>query len=122
MHRGLVWLVTVGVGTLACGVSYLVGTTDPLLTASVGLSYAVLARLTIAHPDVVYEEGSSAWAVGRWSGLATGFVLLVVLLGLGPTLPVEDDLRLSLQLLVFGAGWAMWVLGVAYARAKADDG
>jgi hypothetical protein len=119
MHPVFRRLVPAAVGALAGGASYLVGSTDPLLTGSVVLSYAVLARLAIAHPDLVYEEGSGTWEVGRWSGLSTGFILLVAFLGLSTTLPIDSGLRLSIQILLFGAGWAMWALGVAYARAKA---
>jgi hypothetical protein len=119
MHAALRWLVPAAVGALVGSGSYLVGSTEPLLTGSVVLSYAVLARLAIAHPDIVYEKGSGTWEVGRWSGLSTGFILLVAFLGLSTTLPLESGLRLSIQILLFGAGWAMWALGVAYARAKA---
>jgi hypothetical protein len=119
MHRVLRWLVPAVVGGLAGAVSSLVGSANPLLTGSITLSYAVFARVAIAHPDIVYEEGSGVWAVGRWSGLSGGFVLLVAFFGVGTTLPIEGGLRLSLQILLLGAGWAMWALGVAYAREKA---
>jgi hypothetical protein len=119
MHRLLRWLVPAVVGALVGAGSYVVGSTAPLLTGSIVLSYAVLARLAVAHPDIVYEEGSRSWTVGRWSGLSTGFILLVAFLGLSTTLPIESGLRLSIQILLFGSGWAMWALGVAYARAKA---
>jgi hypothetical protein len=59
--------------------------------------------------------------VGRWSGLAVGLLLAVALFGVGPTLPVEPDVRFGLQVLVLGVGYAMWLLGVSYARAKAAD-
>jgi hypothetical protein len=119
MHAALRWLVPAVVGALVGAASYVVGSTDPLLTGSIVLSYAVLARLAIRHPDIVYEEHSSAWAVGKWSGLSAGFVLLVAFVGVGSYLPIPAGLGLSLQILVIGAGWAMWALGVAYARAKA---
>lgn len=120
MQRAFAWTAALTVGTLAGAGSHLVGHADPVLTASVGVTYAVLARLAVSHPDIVYEEGSPAWAVGRWSGLSTGFVLFVTLVGVGTTLTIGDDLRVSLQILVFGAGWTMWALGVAYAREKAS--
>ena len=119
MHPALRWLVSITVGALAGAVSYVVGSTEPLLTGSVVLSYAVLARMAVRHPDIVYEADGSTWEVGKWSGLSAGFVHLVAFVGVGTTLPVPDGLGLSLQILVIGAGWAMWALGVTYARAKA---
>jgi hypothetical protein len=40
--------------------------------------------------------------------------------GVGWTLPTESGLRVSLQLLVLGVNWAMWVFGVACTRAKVE--
>jgi hypothetical protein len=120
MHRALHLLVAIVVGGVVGAVSHTVGASRPLVTASVVVSYALLTALALQHPDVVYEAGTPAWTVGRWSGLSAGFVLLVAFFGVGTTLPLGDDLRLSLQILVLGAGWAMWTLGVAYARAKAS--
>ena len=119
MHPLFRWLVPAVVGALAGAISYVVGSTDPLLTGSIALSYGAFARVAVHHPDIVYEEGSAAWAVGRWSGLSAGFVLLVAFLGVGTNLPIPSGVGLSLQFLVIGAGWTMWALGVAYARAKA---
>jgi hypothetical protein len=109
-------------GGAAGGVSYGFGSTDPGLTAAVAASYAVAGWLTVSHPDTVYEEGVGVWEFGRWSGASTALVLGVTLFGVGPTLPVEPGVRLSLRLLVLGAGYAMWLFGVAYAREKADHG
>lgn len=121
MHRVFVWTVSLGVGALAGGSSYLFGSKALLLTATVALSYALLARLAIRHPDIVYEETSPTWTVGRWSGLSAGFIFVVAFFGVSTTLPIADALQLSLRILLFGAGWAMWALGVAYAREKAPD-
>jgi hypothetical protein len=119
MGRPLAGLVTGVVGASAGAVSHTLGSTDPRLTAAVAVSYALTTALALRHPDVVYERDVPVWAVGRWSGASTAFVLAVALLGVGPTLPVSGDLRFSLQLLVLGVGFAMWIFGVAYARAKA---
>ena len=121
MRHVFVWTITLGVGALAGGSSYFFGSNAPLLTATVALSYALLARLAIRHPDIVYEETSHTWTVGRWSGLSAGFIFAVAFFGVSTTLPIADGLRLSLQILLFGAGWAMWALGVAYAREKTPN-
>jgi hypothetical protein len=116
--RPVAVLLAVSAGAVAGGVSYVLGSTDPGLTAAVAVSYAVAAGLTARHPDTVHEEGVAVWEFGRWSGASTALVLAAALFGVGPTLPVDPDLRLSLQVLVVGVGYAMWLLGVAYARAK----
>lgn len=121
MRRTLRTLGPVLAGGLVGAASYVFGSSDPGLTAAVAGSYAVAAGLAARHPDVVYEEGVAVWAVGRWSGASTAFVLLAAFVGVGWTLPIEPGLRVSLQLLVLGVGWAMWVFGVAYARAKAES-
>jgi hypothetical protein len=118
VHRVFAWLLAGVVGIAAGATSHVLGAAVPSLTAGTVASYAVLTRLAATHPDVVHEEGVAVWRVGRWSGVSTAFLLAVVLFALG-ALPVGARLRLSLGILVFGVGWAMWVLGVAYARRKA---
>ena len=120
MVRPLAVALPVVVGAAAGAASYLLGSTAPGLTAAVAASYAVATALALRHPDVVYEEGTPVWTVGRWSGASTAFVLAVALVGIGPALPVSGEARLSLRLLVLGVGFAMWAFGVAYARAKDD--
>ncbi len=110
--------LTVG-GVVAGGV-YRFGSPDLALAAAVAASYIAVIRLTLSHPDTAYESGVPVLAVGRWSGLSAGFLVAVVVFGVAPTLPLENGLRLSLRVLVLGAGYAMWLLGVSYARAKAD--
>jgi hypothetical protein len=114
------WLLAVVVGLVAGGVSYWLGSTDPVLTATLVLTYTVGTRLSLHHPDIVYEADSPAWAVGKWSGAATAVVLVAAFFGVNQALAVADGLRLSLQLLVVGVGYTAWAFGVAYARAKAS--
>jgi hypothetical protein len=114
----LAWVLTPLVAGVAGGISYVFGTADPLVTASVAVSYAVVVVLSARHPDTVYEEGIGT-RYGPWSAVATGFLLLAALSGVNPWLPIDDGLRLSLGLLVVGVGYAMWLFGVSYARAKA---
>ena len=107
------------VAALTGSFSYLVGAADPLLAASVGVSYAAVVVLSARHPDTVYEEGTGI-RYGPWSAAATGFLLVVTITGVNPWLPLDAGLRLSLGLLVVGVGYAMWLFGVSYARAKAS--
>jgi hypothetical protein len=120
VRREFVVLLVVAAGAVAGGASHRFGTTDPGLTAAVAVSWAVAAGLSLRHPDTIYEEGVAVWEFGRWSGASTALVLGVAVFGIGPTLPVGDGVRFSLRALVLGAGYAMWLFGVAYARAKAD--
>ena len=120
MTRRLAAVLGVAVGAAAGAASYTLGSTAPGLTAAVAASYAVTTALAVRHPDVVYEEGTAVWEVGRWSGASTAFVLAVALFGVGPALSIPGEVRLSLRLLVLGVGFAMWVFGVAYARGKAE--
>jgi hypothetical protein len=115
------WLLSLAGGGAVAGPVHRFVVADPLLTAGIAVSYVAVARLSLAHPDTVYESDVPVWAVGRWSGLAVGLLLAVALFGVGPTLPVEPDVRFGLQVLVLGVGYAMWLLGVSYARAKAAD-
>jgi hypothetical protein len=106
------------VAAVAGGLSYALGSTNPLLTAGIAVSYATVVALSARHPDTVYEE-DLGMRYGPWSAAATGFLLLLTLSGLNPWLPMANDLRFSLGLLLLGIGYAMWLFGVSYARAKA---
>lgn len=117
MARALVWVVTLAIGAVAAGVSWVLGGSKPAMVAATGVSYAVVARLTARYPDTLYESGVAPYRVGRWSGLAGLFVVGVTGLAVvGLHLP--PDYRLSVGLLVIGVGYASWLFGVAYARAK----
>lgn len=119
MHRASAWLLSLAVGVaVGAAVAVLTAAALPLLAAIV-VSYAAVVRLSVRHPDTVYEPGVPAWAVGRWSGLSIAFLLGVTLVGVGPALSPAE--RFPIQILVLGAGYAMWLLGIAYARAKATD-
>lgn len=111
-------LAALGAGA-AGAVSYAVGSPNRLLTLSVGVTYAAVVVLSARHPDTVYGDGSGV-GYGPWSAAATGFLLLLTVSGINPWLPVGNGLRFSLGLLVVGVGYAMWLFGISYARAKAD--
>ena len=113
------WVLACVVGAAAGGASYALGSTNLLLTGTVALTYTAGTRLSVAHPDVVYEAETPVWTVGRWSAGMIALVCIGAFFGVNPFLAVDGGLRLSLQLLVVGVGYAAWVFGVAYARAKA---
>jgi len=120
VNRATAWAVSLTAGTAVAAGVYRFGAPELALAAAVAASYTAVVRLTLLHPDTAYESGGPVLTVGRWSGVATGLLVAVVLFGVGPTLPLENDLRLGLQVLVLGAGYAMWLFGVSYARAKAE--
>ena len=118
MRRSLVWLVAAAVGGVAGLASHALGAQHPAVTVCVGVSFAVVVVLSARHPDTVYEAGAGGFRYGRWSAASTAFLLGIAVVALGPWLPVAPGLRLSLGLLVAGSGYAMWLFGVSYARAK----
>jgi hypothetical protein len=121
MRRRTAWLLSLAGGGLVAGGTHLLAGPGLALTAALAASYAAVVRLSLAHPDTVYEPGTPAWTVGRWSGLSVGFLLAVAVVApLG--LPAAPGPRFTLRLLLVGAGYAMWLLGISYARAKAPPG
>jgi len=121
VNRATAWGVSLATGGAVASGVYRFGSPDLALAAAVAASYTAVVRLTLVHPDTAYESNVPVLAVGRWSGLSTGFLLAVVVFGVAPTLPLDNDLRLGLRVLVLGAGYAMWLFGVSYAREKNDD-
>jgi hypothetical protein len=122
VERVLVGVAAAAVGGLAGLGSYALGTQSPTVAACVGISFAVVVLLSARHPDTVYEAGAGrGFRYGRWSAASTAFLLGVAVVGLGPWLPIAPGLRLSLGLLVVGSGYAMWLFGVSYARAKRGE-
>jgi len=118
MDSWVAWGLAGAAGAAVAGPLFVLAGTDPLLTAAVALSYATVARLSLCHPDTVYEPDVPAWRVGRWSGLTVALLLAVALFGVNGSLPVDDGTLAGLRALVLGAGYAAWLLGISYARAK----
>jgi len=114
------WPVAAGVAVVAGAASALVGAVDGLAVATAA-SAGVVARLSLAHPDTLYGREVAWWRVGRWSATSIGVLLAVALLAVRP-LALTAAARLRVGLLVLTAGYAMWLLGIAYARAKAAGG
>lgn len=117
--RPRAWLASAAVAAAAGAGSALVGTADGLAVATAA-SVGIVARLSLAHPDTLYAPDVAWWRVGPWSAASTAVLLAVALLAVQP-LPISAVERLRVGLLVLTAGYAMWLLGIAYARAKAAD-
>jgi len=100
--------------------SALLGAVDGLAVATAATA-GIVARLTLAHPDTPYARDVAWWRVGRWSATSTAVLLAVALLAVRP-LPLPPRERLRVRLAVLATGYALWLLGIAYARAKAGDG
>jgi hypothetical protein len=95
--------------------SALLGAVDGLAVATAATA-GIVARLTLAHPDTPYARDVARWRVGRWSATSTA-----VLLAVRP-LPLPPRERLRVRLAVLATGYALWLLGIAYARATAGGG
>ncbi|WP_246984477.1 sterol desaturase [Halorientalis marina] len=104
VHRALPWLATVAVTALVGGGSYwLLGFPSLALFTGLlwGASAGVLVRIYQRYPD---RATGTAWRDKRWTGLGIGLVNGAGLLGVSPFLPIPNDLRLGLGLLVIGTG------------------
>ena len=77
-----------------------------------GLCWACGLKLTlyIGHLYPTYATGET-WADKRWTGLSVGLVTLAALIGVSPTLPISNDLRLGLGFLVTGAALVAYSAG-----------
>ena len=104
----------VATGPLAGVSSFLLGRLVGV-AAVTGVSVAVVVVLTLRHPDTLVAPDVPAFAVGRWSGIATAFVAVGVV-----TLPLALRERLAVGLLLASVAYAAWLFGVAYARAKSE--
>ncbi len=112
------WVAALVVGAAIGGGSYVFGASAPLLAGSIAVCYGAVVVLSARYPDTVYdEEIVGGFRYGPWSAAATLFLLCVTVGTVGP-LAIADGLRLSLAVLLLGVGYAMWLFGVGYARAK----
>lgn len=119
MDRRTGHLVAIAAGTApAAGAFWLLGTTGPLAIA-LGIAVGALARLSIAHPDLL-GYGHHPPSVSRWGGAAAGFTVAVSMLVYAGSLPAAaSGVRFALATLVLGTTWAGVGFGVALARADA---
>lgn len=111
MDRISAWLLSIGVGAILGGGTYAFLVADPALAGTLALLWTIGFRLTIRHRHV--GSGSAGWRTARWSGAFGGLVTLAATLGLGPTLPLPDGVRLAIGLLLVGVAMTAFNLGVA---------
>lgn len=110
MPRSTSLTVAVLAGVAAAGTVGYLGV-DALLAAAVGtclaVAVALLLRMRRRHPDHLTGEG---WRDSRWAALSTTTVNASALLGL-LLVPVSDEYRLALAMLVILAGFVGYVAG-----------
>jgi hypothetical protein len=88
-----------------------------------GLCWAGGLKLTLRVRQLsqTYATGET-WADSRWTGAGIGLVSLAALVGVSPTLPISNELRLGLGLLVLGAGLGAYSAGtLAVLELLADN-
>lgn len=92
------------------------------LAAVTGLCWACGIALT-RHVRHRYPEraGGGDGRGRRWSGVGTGLVTLAALVGVSPFLPVSNELRLGLGLLVVGAGLGAHAAGKLVVLERLAD-
>jgi len=96
-------LVSLVVAVAIGGLSYFYLGKDLLLAAWTALAFFALVRTGIA----LLRMGSDVPSPGGvFGGVLTGMIAGAALLGVSPFLPIEPELRVALQLLVMGTGFA----------------
>ncbi|MFB6250586.1 MAG: sterol desaturase [Halobellus sp.] len=108
----------VGIG-VAAGLARLTGRFSVAFTT--GLCWTVGVTLFVRHRYPTYITGEE-WVDKRWTGLAVGVLTFAALLGVAPMLPVTDELRFALGLLVLGVGFTACTAGTlaVFERTELD--
>ena len=119
MKKTTAWLLTTVVG-VAIGVATFVWLiSDALLAVALGFIYGVCTRLWTQYGSTLPGGiRGDDWNTTRWSGAFVLVVMGTAIFGVTATLPLSSELRLALQLLVLGTGFAGLLLGVAMTRAQ----
>ncbi|ESP87646.1 hypothetical protein [Candidatus Halobonum tyrrellensis] len=120
MDRSTARLLASLAGVAVGGGTYYWLVADPVFAATVGLFWAVGVGLSVRHREWLFAS-SDDWDRRRWSGAFGGLVTLAVLFGVGPSLPLSNDLRFGLGLLVSGVALTATNLGIGLVL-DADDG
>jgi hypothetical protein len=106
---------------VGAGLYWLAG--DASLALVAGLCWAAALKLVrhVGDRYPAYATGES-WADKRWTGLSVGLLTLAALVGVSPTLPVSNELRLGLGVLVLGAGLLAYTAGTLAVLERVVDG
>jgi len=91
------------------------------LAGVTGLCWAVGVALALRldHLYPAYWTGKR-WADRRWRGLASGTLVFAGMIGIGPLLPVTNELRYGLGILVVGAGFVTYLMGMLAVLEQTD--
>ncbi|WP_225332833.1 hypothetical protein [Halomicrobium urmianum] len=98
--------LAVGVGT------YLWLVPDPLLAGGLALTYGLGVGLYVQWGQYL-RAGSNQWRTNRWRMAFTAYAATMALLAIGPTLGVDLNTQIAVQLLVLGTAWVGMLFGVA---------
>jgi len=103
--------VLVAVATVA-GLQWFIGVGYVSVSLVTGLCAGCATKLVLYVGDryPAFATGES-WADKRWASLSAAVVSLAALLGVGPGLPLTNELRLALGLLVLSSGLAAYTAG-----------
>lgn len=117
-------VVSLVVAAAIGGLSYFYLGKDLLLAVWTALAFFALVRTGIALLQMRPGVPSRG---GVFGGVLTGMIAGAALLGVSPFLPIEPELRLALQLLVMGTGFAsaavtaLFLLRSLNSKAHAND-
>jgi hypothetical protein len=108
-------------GGVAVGLYWLGGHVGLALVT--GVCWGCGLKLTF-HVDRLYPAFATGatWGDRRWAGVGIGVVALAALAGVTPTLPVSNEVRLGLGLLVTGAGLTAYAAGTMAVLERVVDG
>lgn len=119
MNKTTAWLLTTVVGVAVSAATFVWLISDVLLAAALGFIYAVCTWLWTQYGSTLPGEiRGDDWNTTRWSAAFILVVMGTAIFGVTAALPITLELRLALQLLVLGTGFAGLLLGVAMTRAQ----
>ena len=111
MRKRAAPLIGITAGLLLVFVLYVDGVRDPRLMFFTGFTWAIGICLIVRNRDVLKT------AKRRWKAPLSTLAVAVIFLGIHTGLPMPEDLRTNLMLLVLGTSWATAGLGFEIGRS-----
>ncbi|WP_144240063.1 hypothetical protein [Haladaptatus cibarius] len=108
------------IGILIGGTTHKFLYPDFILAIACAIVYTSGVYLLISQPKLLYDDSTNQ-RTAIMGGVGTGFLLFVSLVGISPTLPLQQSLRVSISLLTFGGMITMWAFGVTYESMSAEN-
>jgi hypothetical protein len=105
-------LIGATAGLLLVSLLYADGVRDPRLMFFTGFTWAIGVWLIARNRDVLKT------AKRRWKVPLSTLTVAVIFLGIHTGLPMPEDLRTNLMLLVLGTSWATAGLGLEIGRSE----